>query len=79
MQLLIRVKHPWVKKGSMIALFVCVRRPLCCAQVRRRRTTLLGGRCPDFRTIDLPGNHEMLFEAENATALRYAFLTATTA
>ena len=27
-------------------------------------------RCPDVRIIDIPGNHETLYEAENAAALR---------
>jgi thioesterase domain-containing protein len=34
-------------------------------------------RCPDVRIIDIPGNHETLYEAENAAALRAAFLAAT--
>ncbi len=34
-------------------------------------------RCPELRIINLPGNHETLFEAENAAALRAAFLAAT--
>jgi thioesterase domain-containing protein len=33
-------------------------------------------RCPDIRIIDIPGNHETMFEAENAAALRAAFLKA---
>jgi hypothetical protein len=34
-------------------------------------------RCSELRIIGLPGNHETLFEAENAAALRAAFLAAT--
>ena len=34
-------------------------------------------RCPDVRIVDIPGNHETLYEAENVGALRAAFLAAT--
>lgn len=77
MRLLIRMTTTWLQ--GLGAGPPRLRAPA--ALLRTRATVsnddLWRRRCPDLRIIDLPGNHETLFEVENAAALRAAFLAAT--
>lgn len=77
MRLLIRMTATWLR-----GLGDAPPRLRAPAALLRTRATVSNDdlwrrRCPDLRIIDLPGNHETLFEVENAAALRAAFLAAT--
>lgn len=79
MRLLIRITDPWVK--SLDDHSVRLRAPAALLRTGATASSdvIWRERCPELRIIDLPGNHETLFEAENAAALRCAFFTATAA
>ncbi len=77
MRLLIRAAAPWI--GSLDREPVPLEAPAALL-----RTALVSGddaawrrRCPGIQIFEIPGRHYSLFEPENMTALRQAFLSAT--
>jgi thioesterase domain-containing protein len=79
MRLLIRITATWVRSLDDHATRLSAPTALLRTRVTARDDGLWRRRCPNLRIIDIPGNHETLFEAENAAALRAAFLAATAA
>lgn len=77
MRLLIRVTATWMH--DLDDHVTPLRAPTVLLRTRATASndSLWRERCPDLRIIDIPGNHETLFEAENAAAFRAAFLAAT--
>ncbi|MDT2021269.1 thioesterase domain-containing protein [Methylocella sp. CPCC 101449] len=76
MRLRIRMAATWM--GSLDDHPAVLRAPtvLLRTRVTTSADSLWRRRCPDLRIIDIPGNHETLFEPKNAAALRTAFLAA---
>lgn len=77
MRLLIRMTAAWMPSlddhaGHLRAPTVLLR-----TGVTASNDNFWRRRCPSLRIIDIPGNHETLFEGENVGALRSAFLAAT--
>ena len=76
MRLLIRMTATWMRSLDDHATRLRAPTVLLRTRVTASGDSLWRRRCPDLRIIDIPGNHETLFEAENAVALRAAFLAA---
>lgn len=76
MRLLIRVTAPWMQSLDDRAVHLRAPTALLRTGATAANDALWRKRCPGLRIIDLPGNHETLFEAENTAALRSAFLAA---
>lgn len=79
MRLLIRMTAVWMRSLDDHATRLRAPTVLLRTRVMASDDSLWRRRCPDLRIIDIPGNHETLFEAENAAALRAAFLAASAA
>lgn len=77
MRLLIRITAAWMPSLDSHAPRLSAPAALLRTETNSANDALWRKRCPELRIIDLPGNHETLFESENAPALRSAFLTAT--
>jgi len=77
MRLLIRITATWMQSLDDHATHLRAPAVLLRTRVRVSDDSVWRRRCPDLRIIDIPGNHETLFEPENAAALRTAFLAAT--
>jgi thioesterase domain-containing protein len=77
MRLLIRITAPWMLSLNDRAAHPRAPAVLLRTRVNTSTDGLWRRRCPDVRIIDIPGNHDTMFEAENAPALRAAFLAAT--
>ena len=77
MRLLIRVTAAWMPSLDGHAPRLVAPAALLRTVASAANDALWRKRCPGLRIIDLPGNHETLFEAENAPALHAAFLAAT--
>lgn len=76
MRLLIRIAATWMPNLDDRVTHLRAPAVLLRTRVTVSNDDLWRRRCLDLRIIDIPGNHETLFEAENATALRAAFLAA---
>lgn len=76
MRLLIRMTAMWIR--SLDERATRLRAPVVLLRTRAMTSadSLWRRRCPNLRIIDIPGNHDTLFEAENSHALRNAFLAA---
>jgi len=77
MRLLVRETAPWI--GSLDHEPVALKSPAVLL-----RTALTAGdddawrrRCPNIEILEIPGQHHTLFEANNVSALRGAFIAAT--
>lgn len=77
MRLLIRVTAAWMPSLDDQDSHLHAPAALLRTGASTANDALWRKRCPDLRIIDLPGNHETLFETENAAALHAAFLAAT--
>jgi len=77
MRLLIRITAAWMPSLDDHATHLRAPAVLLRTGVTASNDNVWRKRCPSLRIIDIPGNHETLFEAENAGALRSAFLAAT--
>lgn len=77
MRLLIRVTATWMRSLDDQAAHPRAPTAVLRTGVKASDDGLWRRRCPEVRIIDIPGNHETMFEAENAAALRAAFLAAT--
>uniref|UniRef100_A0A9E8CPG9 Thioesterase domain-containing protein n=1 Tax=Bosea sp. NBC_00436 TaxID=2969620 RepID=A0A9E8CPG9_9HYPH len=77
MRLLIRITAAWMPSLDSHTPRLNAPAALLRTESSAANDDLWRKRCPELRVIDLPGNHETLFEAENAPALHAAFLAAT--
>lgn len=77
MRLLIRITAAWMPGLDDHATHLRAPAVLLRTGVTASNDNVWRRRCPSLRIIDIPGNHETLFEAENVGALRSAFLAAT--
>lgn len=77
MRLLMRITATWMRSLDDHATRLRAPAVLLRTRAMAADDSLWRERCPELRIIDIPGNHETLFEAENAAALRAAFLAAT--
>lgn len=77
MRLLIRITAAWMPSLDGHATHLRAPAVLLRTGVTASNDNVWRERCPSLRIIDIPGNHETLFEAENVGALRSAFLAAT--
>jgi thioesterase domain-containing protein len=76
MRLLIRMTATWLRSLDDDATRLRAPTVLLRTRVMTSDDSFWRRRCPDLRIIDIPGNHETMFEPENVAALRAAFLAA---
>lgn len=79
MRLLIRITAAWMPSLDDQAADLRAPAVLLRTSASVSNDALWRLRCSNLRIIEIPGNHETMFEAENVAALRSAFLAGTAA